>query len=159
PAGGLPRARPIARSGFGILNVSAVAVRDLRVRGVRRIAVVDIDAHHGDGTQAIFWEEDVLVISLHEYGGRFFPGTGSADERGEGQGAGHTVNLPLARGAGDEAFLEALDGALRRVREYQPEILIVQFGTDGHMNDPFAHLGLSDRAYSRAAELCHAVAH
>ena len=81
PAGGLHHARPDRASGFCLLNDIAVAVRDLRVRGVRRIAVLDIDAHHGDGTQAIFWEEDVLVISLHEYGGRFFPGTGSADER------------------------------------------------------------------------------
>ena len=159
PAGGLHHAHPDRASGFCLLNDIAVAVRDLRDHGVRRIAVLDIDAHHGDGTQAIFWEEDVLVVSLHEYDGRFFPGTGAADERGGGKGAGHTVNLPLARGTGDGAFLAALDAGLRRVPEYHPEILIVQCGTDGHADDPFAHLELSDRAYSVAAELCHALAH
>jgi acetoin utilization protein AcuC len=159
PAGGLHHAHPDRAAGFCLLNDIAVAVRDLRSRGVRRIAVLDIDAHHGDGTQAIFWEEDVLVVSLHEYGGRFFPGTGAAEECGHGDGAGHTVNLPLARGTGDAVFLATLDRALTRVREYRPEILVVQFGTDGHLDDPFAHLDLSDRAYATAAERCHALAH
>lgn len=159
PAGGLHHAHPDRASGFCLLNDIAVAVRDLRSRGIRRIAVLDIDAHHGDGTQAIFWEDDVLVVSLHEYGGRFFPGTGAADERGAGNGADHTVNLPLARGAGDAGFVGALDRALLRVREYRPEILVVQFGTDGHATDPFAHLELSDGAYRVAAERCHSLAH
>jgi acetoin utilization protein AcuC len=159
PAGGLHHAHPDRAAGFCLLNDIAVAVRDLRSQGLRRIAVLDIDAHHGDGTQAIFWKEDVLVVSLHEYGGRFFPGTGAAEECGDGAGAGHTINMPLARGTGDTLFLAMLDRALSRVREYGPEILIVQFGTDGHASDSFAHLELSDRAYATAAERCHALAH
>ena len=74
PAGGLHHAHPDRASGFCILNDIAIAVRALQRDGVRRIAVLDVDAHHGDGTQAIFWKEDVLVVSIHEHGGRFFPG-------------------------------------------------------------------------------------
>ena len=78
PAGGLHHAHPDRASGFCLLNDIAIAVRALQREGVRRIAVLDVDAHHGDGTQAIFWNEDVLVVSVHEHGGRFFPGTGRA---------------------------------------------------------------------------------
>src|SRR2546428_145291 len=122
PAGGLHHAHPDRASGFCLLNDIAVAVRDLQRRGARRIAVLDVDAHHGDGTQAIFWEEDVLVVSLHEHGDRFFPGTGAASETGGGRGAGYTVNLPLSRGTADAPFLAALDLALARVRAYPPAI-------------------------------------
>lgn len=159
PAGGLHHAHADRASGFCLLNDIAVAVRDAQARGVRRIAVLDVDAHHGDGTQAIFWDEDVLAISIHEFGERFFPGTGAADERGAGPGAGRTLNLPLARGAGDSAFLAALDIAVGAARSYRPELLIVQFGTDGHATDPYAHLGLSDSAYVAVAQRVHALAH
>jgi acetoin utilization protein AcuC len=159
PAGGLHHAHPARASGFCILNDIAVAVRDLRRRGIRRVAVLDIDAHHGDGTQAIFWGEDVLVVSVHERGDRFFPGTGAADETGAGSGAGYTLNLPLARGDGNAAFASAVEVALARVRAFRPEILLVQFGTDGHADDPFAHLELTDEAFLAAAERVHALAH
>ncbi len=159
PAGGLHHAHPDRASGFCLLNDIAIAVRALQREGVRRIAVLDLDAHHGDGTQAIFWSEDVLVISVHEHGGRFFPGTGAACESGAGAGHGYTVNLPLARGDGDTAFLAAVDAALVRVRAHQPEIILVQFGTDGHLADPFSHLRLTDAAYLAAAERAHALAH
>jgi acetoin utilization protein AcuC len=159
PAGGLHHAHPDRASGFCLLNDIAVAVRALQREGVRRIAVVDIDAHHGDGTQAIFWNEDVLVVSVHEHGGRFFPGTGTADETGAGVGEGYTMNLPLRRGDGDAVFLAAVDVALERVRGHRPEVLLVQFGTDGHVDDPFSHLRLSDAAYVSAAERAHALAH
>src|SRR2546427_4428658 len=159
PAGGLHHAHPDRASGFCILNDIAIAVRALQRDGVRRIAVLDVDAHHGDGTQAIFWNEDVLVVSIHEHGGRFFPGTGTADETGAGAGDGYTLNLPLARGDGDAAFLPALDAGLARVRSHRPEILLVQFGTDSHVSDPFSHLRLSDAAFVVAAERAHALAH
>ena len=159
PAGGLHHAHPDRASGFCIFNDIAVAVRDLRARGVRRVAILDVDAHHGDGTQAIFWDEDVLVVSLHEHGAGFFPGTGGTDETGIGDGAGCTLNLPLARGTSDVAFLRALDLALLRVRAYRPEILLVQLGTDGHADDRFSHLELSDDAYIAVAERAHALAH
>jgi acetoin utilization protein AcuC len=159
PAGGLHHAHPDRASGFCLLNDIAIAVRDLQRKGVRRIAVVDVDAHHGDGTQAIFWDEDVLVVSVHERGGRFFPGTGDAGDIGAGAGAGYTLNVPLARGDGDGAFGHALEVAFARIRAFSPEILIVQFGTDGHADDPFAHLELSDAIYLATAERLHALAH
>ena len=159
PAGGLHHAHPERASGFCILNDIGVAIRDLRARGVRRIAVLDVDAHHGDGTQAIFWTEDVLVASLHEHGARFFPGTGAIDETGAGAGLGFTLNLPLARATSDDAFLRALDGALERLRAYRPDVILVQFGTDGHADDPFSHLALTDAAYVAIAERAHALAH
>ena len=159
PAGGLHHAHPDRASGFCILNDIAIAVRVMQRDGVRRIGILDLDAHHGDGTQAIFWSEDVLVVSIHELGGRFFPGTGAVDETGAGAGDGFTLNLPLGRGDGDAAFLTALDAGLARVRAHRPEILLVQFGTDGHVDDPFSHLQLSDAAYGVAAERAHALAH
>lgn len=159
PAGGLHHAHPDRASGFCILNDIAVAVRDLQRQGVRRIAVLDIDAHHGDGTQAIFWTEDVLTISIHEHGGRFFPGTGAADETGADAGSGYALNLPLARGDGDAAFALTLDAALERIREFGPDIVLLQFGTDGHAGDPFAHLALTDDAYVIAAARVHELAH
>lgn len=159
PAGGLHHAHVDRAAGFCILNDIAVAVRDLQRQGIRRIAVLDVDAHHGDGTQAILWDEDVLVVSLHEHGGRFFPGTGAADEIGAGAGAGYTLNLPLRRGTGDAAFLTALDCALRRIRAYRPQTLLVQFGTDGHLEDAFSHLDLTDVAFVSVAERAHLLAH
>jgi acetoin utilization protein AcuC len=159
PAGGLHHAHPDRASGFCILNDMAVAVRDLQRRGVRRIAILDVDAHHGDGTQAIFWTEDVLVASIHEHGGRFFPGTGAAHETGSGAGSGYTVNLTLARGDGDAPFATAVERAFARVREFGPEVLILQFGTDGHADDPFAHLQLTDDAYVALAARAHDLAH
>ena len=159
PAGGLHHAHPDRASGFCLLNDIAVAVRDARSGGVARVAVLDVDAHHGDGTQAIFYADDVLTVSIHEYGGRFFPGTGTASERGAGRGDGHTLNVPLARGAGDEAFLDAVDTALAAIRAYAPELLLLQFGTDGHAGDPYAHLGLSDEAYLAVIDRVHDVGH
>jgi acetoin utilization protein AcuC len=159
PAGGLHHAHADRAAGFCILNDIAVAVRNLQRQGIRRIAVLDVDAHHGDGTQAILWDEDVLVVSLHEHGGRFFPGTGAANEVGAGAGAGYSLNFPLRRGTGDAAFLTALDGALGRIRAYRPQILLVQFGSDGHREDAFSHLDLTDAAYVSVAERVHLLAH
>lgn len=159
PAGGLHHAHPDRASGFCLLNDIAIAIRDARTRGVGRVAVLDLDAHHGDGTQAIFYEEDVLHVSIHEYGGRFFPGTGGAGEAGSGPGEGFTLNLPLPRGSGDDAFAAAVATALARIRAYRPELLIVQFGTDGHVGDPYAHLQLSDDAYLDVVDRVHALAH
>src|SRR5207247_84759 len=103
--------------------------------------------------------EGLVVGRIHEHGGRFFPGTGAVNETGAGAGDGFTLNLPLGRGDGDAAFLTALDAGLARVRAHRPEILLVQFGTDGHVDDPFSHLRLSDAAYGVAAERAHALAH
>lgn len=155
PGGGLHHAHADRASGFCLLNDLAVATRHLESRlGVTRVAVLDLDAHHGDGTEALL-SDRALVVSIHQYGGRFFPGTGAAHERGHGM----SMNLPLTRGDGDAAFLRRLHEALEAVRAFRPELLFVVFGTDGHEEDPFAGLALTDAAYATSARLVHEVAH
>ncbi len=155
PGGGLHHAHADRASGFCLLNDVAVAAHHLKERyGMRRLAVVDIDAHHGDGTQALL-SDRALVASLHEYGERFFPGTGAAEDRG----GGLALNLPLARGDGDATFLARLALAEDAVRAFDPDLIALQYGTDAHAADPFAHLGLSDDGYREAARRVHALAH
>jgi acetoin utilization protein AcuC len=155
PGGGLHHAHADRASGFCLLNDVAVATRQLESgSSVGRVAVLDIDAHHGDGTEALL-SDRALVVSIHQYGGRFFPGTGAAHERGHGM----AVNLPLSRGDGDTAFLARLHEALAAVRAFRPQLLFVVFGTDGHQEDPFAGLALTDEAYATSARLVHELAH
>jgi acetoin utilization deacetylase AcuC-like enzyme len=135
--------------GFCLFNHVAVAARHLqRVHGMERIAVLDFDAHHGNGTQEIFWEDpDVLYVSLHEH--PFYPGTGSAAERGGGAGEGATVNLPLAAGSGDAEVLDALrTAALPAVRSFAPDFLLLSAGFDAHRADPLANLEMTDAGFT-----------
>jgi acetoin utilization protein AcuC len=161
PAGGLHHAMPERASGFCVYDDPAVAIAWLLDRGVERIAYVDVDVHHGDGPQAIFYEDPrVLTISLHESGRYLFPGTGFADERGAGDAEGTKVNVPLTPYTGDEAWL----GAFREVvppmvSRWSPDVLITQLGCDTHHTDPLAHLALSTRAYREAARTLHELAH
>jgi len=155
PGGGLHHAHADRASGFCLLNDVAVAVRHLESRApAPRLALLDIDAHHGDGTQALL-SDRVLVVSVHQYGGRFFPGTGAADDRGHGL----AINLPLARGDGDSAFLRRLEQALTAIRVFRPDLLFVIFGTDAHIEDPLANLQVSDAAFAETARRAHALAH
>ncbi|MHB1132380.1 MAG: histone deacetylase family protein [Chloroflexota bacterium] len=161
PGGGLHHARADAAGGFCVFNDVAVATRRLqRNGGAQRIAVLDCDGHHGDGTQSIFYGEPLLTISLHRFDGRFYPRSGRAEEWGEGRGTGYNLNLPLPRGAGDEAFLLALrEGALARLYAYRPQVIFLQIGADGHHQDPLVRLGLSLHAYEEMARLVHQAAH
>lgn len=155
PGGGLHHAHADRASGFCLLNDVAIAVRHAEDRyGVRRVAILDVDAHHGDGTQALV-SDRALVASVHEYGGRFFPGTGAGDDRG----LGLALNLPLQRGDGDDAMRPRLALAEEAIRAFRPELLVLQFGTDAHAADPFAHLELSDAGYAEIALRAHALAH
>jgi acetoin utilization protein AcuC len=146
-AGGLHHAMRSRASGFCVYNDPAIACAVLADRGMR-VAYVDIDAHHGDGVQAAFYETDrVLTISLHEDGRSLFPGTGFADERGRGAGAGYSVNVALPPYTDDEAYVRAFDAVvLPLVARYRPDILVTQQGIDPHFNDPLTHLMLSTRA-------------
>jgi acetoin utilization protein AcuC len=161
PAGGLHHAMPERASGFCVYDDPALAIAWLLERGVERIAYVDVDVHHGDGPQAIFWEEPrVLTISIHESGRYLFPGTGFTDERGGGDAEGTKVNVPLPPGTGDEAWLRAFREVVPpRVREWRPDVLVTQLGCDTHYTDPLAHLGLSTAAYREAAAILHELAH
>ena len=160
-AGGLHHAMPDRASGFCVYNDPAVAIAWLLREGTERVAYVDVDVHHGDGTQAIFWREPrVLTVSLHEYAPTFFPGTGDADERGGGDAVGTKVNVPLPPGTGDAEWLAAFRATVPgRVRDFSPDVLVTQLGCDTHASDPLADMNLTTGAYRECARWLHELAH
>jgi acetoin utilization protein AcuC len=144
-AGGLHHAMPDRTSGFCVYNDLAMAIHWLLDNGCERIAYVDVDVHHGDGVQTIFWDDPrVLTVSLHETPAYLFPGTGFPHEIG-GRGAqGSAVNVALPPGTGDAGWLRAFDAIVPAVVEaHEPQILITQHGCDSHTHDPLADLELS----------------
>jgi acetoin utilization protein AcuC len=144
-AGGLHHAMPARASGFCVYNDPAVAITRLLDLGAERIAYVDVDVHHGDGVQAIFWDDPrVLTISLHETPLALFPGTGFPSETG-GEGAqGTAVNVALPPSTNDSGWLRAFHAVVPAVlRAYRPQVLFSQCGADAHALDPLADLRLS----------------
>ncbi|PWJ86622.1 acetoin utilization deacetylase AcuC-like enzyme [Pseudaminobacter salicylatoxidans] len=139
--------------GFCFINNSAVAAQRLRSRAAR-VAILDVDLHHGNGTQGIFYARpDVLTVSIHADPIRFYPFFwGHADERGEGPGLGYNLNLPLERKSGDVEFLAALDKGLQRIRAFAPEVLVVALGLDAFEGDPFGGLSVTTPGFARIAE-------
>ena len=160
-AGGLHHAMPARASGFCVYNDPAVAIAWLLEHGAERVGYVDVDVHHGDGVQAVFYAEPrVLTISIHESGEYLFPGTGFPEERGAGAAEGTKVNIPLPPLTGDEAWLAVFREVVpARVRAFRPDVLVTQLGCDTHATDPLAHLQLTTRAYREAAKILHALAH
>jgi acetoin utilization deacetylase AcuC-like enzyme len=144
--------------GFCYLNNSAIAAQELRSK-YERVAVLDIDVHHGNGTQSIFYDRDeVLTISLHADPVRFYPFFwGGADECGEAAGEGFNLNLPLARGTANTEYLLALDSALARIGRFDPGALAVALGLDAFIGDPFAGLALSTEGFGLVAQRIHAL--
>ena len=137
--------------GFCIVNHVAVGAAHARAAGAERVAVLDWDAHHGNGTQAIFEDDPaVLYVSIHQW--PFYPGTGAASERGTGAGEGATVNLPLPAGTSEAAYLEAFHrGAVPALRAFAPDLLLVSAGYDAHRDDPLCSLGLGSDAFGELA--------
>lgn len=163
-AGGLHHAMASRASGFCVYDDPAVGIAWMLAHGgVERVAYVDVDVHHGDGVQAAFLADPrVLTISIHEYAPElgFFPGTGSAAERGAGPGEGSVINVPLPPGTGDEGWLEAFHARVpAAVRAFAPDVLVTQLGCDTHHTDPLAHLRLTTRAYRETAIALHELAH
>jgi len=160
PAGGLHHAMRDRASGFCVYNDVAVGVAWLRRQG-HRVACVDVDVHHGDGTQALFYADpQVLTISLHESGRYLFPGTGFPDETGVGEGRGASANLPLAPYAWDEPWLKAFDAVVPPLlREFRPTVLVTQDGCDTHALDPLAHLLGSTAIWPHVGRTFHELAH
>jgi acetoin utilization protein AcuC len=113
-----------------------------------KVAYVDIDAHHGDGVQNAFYDTDqVLTISLHESGMTLFPGTGFSSERGQGRGAGYSINVALPAYTDDPAYIRAFDSVVPPLLErFRPDVLVTQQGIDPHFTDPLSHLNLSTHA-------------
>jgi acetoin utilization protein AcuC len=143
--GGLHHAMPASASGFCIYNDVAVAIQWLLEQGAERVAYVDVDVHHGDGVQAIFYDDPrVLTISLHENPQTLFPGTGLPTEIGGPGAEGTAVNVALPPGTSDAGWLRAFHAVVPPVlREFAPELLVTQHGCDSHMDDPLANLMLS----------------
>jgi acetoin utilization protein AcuC len=160
-AGGLHHAMPSRASGFCVYDDPAAAIAWMLARGVERVAYVDVDVHHGDGVQSIFYTDPrVLTISIHESGEYLFPGTGFVNERGEGEAEGTKVNVPLHPGTGDGAWLEAFREVVPPlVRRWRPDVLVTQLGCDTHATDPLAHLRLTTTAYREAGKMLHELAH
>lgn len=148
--------------GFCLFNNIAIAAQAGIDSGLERVAIVDFDVHHGNGTQDIFYERsDVLYLSCHEY--PLYPGTGAATEHGRGDGEGFTVNAPMAAGGGRSEYVVVFDELFApAVREYRPQLLLVSAGFDAHRSDPLAQMELESADYgvlagrisSWAAELC-----
>lgn len=144
-------ATPSAAMGFCLFNNAAIAVRHAQRRlGLERVAVVDLDVHHGNGTQDAFWADPrVLYASLHQW--PWYPGTGAASEHGEGPGAGTTLNIPLRAGTDGGIWLAELEGqVLPALRRHRPQLIVVSLGFDALAGDPLAGLRLRWSAYGLA---------
>jgi acetoin utilization deacetylase AcuC-like enzyme len=125
--------------GFCLFNNVAIAAAAATARGLERVAIVDIDVHHGNGTQAAFYDDPhVLYVSTHQY--PFYPGTGAASETGSGAGEGFTLNIPLPAGSGDDDYRAAYQIVGRRLREFAPQVLLISAGYDAHADDPLASM-------------------
>lgn len=138
--------------GFCFLNNAAIAAEALRARGLRP-TILDIDVHHGNGTQGIFWQrKDVLTVSIHADPARFYPFYwGHADERGAGEGLGCNLNLPLPRGTGDGDYLAALATGLQAVDSFGADVIVVALGLDAHEDDPFQGFRVTTPGFARIA--------
>ena len=140
--------------GFCYINNTAIAAQRLRAKTGQRIAILDVDVHHGNGTQGIFYDQaEVLTVSIHADPSNYFPFyAGYAEEIGRGAGLGFNLNLPLPHGSGDTQFLQALDAALARIRSFAPAALVVALGLDASEEDPLGVLKVTREGFTRAAQ-------
>ncbi len=159
--GGLHHAMPERASGFCVYNDVAIAIRWLLEQGAERVAYVDVDVHHGDGVQAVFYDDPrVLTISLHETGQMLFPGTGFPDETGGPGAEGSSVNVALPPGTSDAGWLRAFHAVVPPLlREFRPQVLVTQHGCDSHTEDPLAHLMLTVDGQRASYAALHDLAH
>jgi acetoin utilization protein AcuC len=160
PGGGLHHAMRDRAWGFCIYNDPALAIARARRDGLR-VMYIDLDVHHGDGVQALFWDDPgVLTFSIHESGRYLFPGTGDADEVGEGGAAGSVINVPLPPYTGEDAWYPIVESYLPVLAAaFGPDLIVSQHGADSHAWDPLAHLNVTTTAHGKAARLVDAIAH
>ena len=157
PIAGLHHARRDSAAGFCVFNDLGVAIETLRAKyGIRRVAYVDIDAHHGDGVFYAFEDDpDLIFADIHEDGRYLYPGTGAASETGKGAAVGTKLNVPLPPDAGDREFFQVWDQAEAFVRASKPEFILLQAGADSIAGDPITHLRYTPAAHAHAtARLC-----
>lgn len=159
--GGMHHAMPDRASGFCIYNDIGVGIQWLLDNGAERVAYVDVDVHHGDGVEKIFWDDPrVLTISIHENGRMLFPGSGWPADIGGAEAEGSAVNVALPPGVTDSAWLRAVISiADPLVRAFKPDVLVSQHGCDTHMDDPLAHLAVSVDAQRYAIDVMHDLSH
>ena len=140
--------------GHCYVNNAALAAERLRALGAERVAVLDIDSHHGNGTQGIFWDRpDVLFVSLHGDPNRYYPWfTGHAAERGGGSGDGFNLNFPLPIGSGDDIWLAALDAGIHAIRDFRGDALVVSLSFDASEHEPLNALSVTEDGFARAGE-------
>ena len=145
--------------GFCLFNNVAIAARYAQeVFKVGKVAIIDWDVHHGNGTQEIFYDDPtVFYISLHQY--PFYPGTGSSDEKGMGKGYGFTLNFPMPAGSDDEDYLKVFgEEIVPALEKFQPEFIIISAGFDAHRDDPLAGMNLTEEAFHKMTKLTNEVA-
>jgi acetoin utilization protein AcuC len=161
PIGGLHHAMRESASGFCVFNDIGIAILAARSQhDIKRVAYVDIDAHHGDGVFYEFEDDPLLFFAdIHEDGRHLFPGTGYPDETGKGAAAGTKLNIPVEPGAGDDRFVTEFERIEKFIDEARPELVILQCGADSLGGDPIAHLQFSAKAHSHAADALHRLAH
>lgn len=160
PLGGFHHAGKDASSGFCFFNDIAVAIEYLREKEkLKRFLIVDLDVHHGNGTQDIYaTDPTVLNLSFHQDGRTLYPGTGKIEYIGRDEGEGYTVNLPLPQGTGSFAYFRAFDEIIPPIaKQFKPEVIIYQSGVDTHYSDPLADLDLSYQAFYFLAQKMHDV--
>ncbi len=147
-------------AGFCYLNNAAIAAEALKARLGGPVAILDIDIHHGNGTQDIFWERsDVVTVSLHCDPSNYYPYyTGYADETGQGAGAGFNKNYPLPPGTDDEAFTRELSDALAFIKTQNPKGIVISFGLDTAKDDPLGNFAVTQDGYSKCAKLIKSIA-
>jgi acetoin utilization protein AcuC len=153
-SGGLHHAHRSQAAGFCIFNDVALAIKAL-LQKYDKIAYIDIDAHHGDGVQELFYDTNrVLTISLHESGQFLFPGTGFPDEMGRGEGKGYSVNIPFYPYTADDVYIESFKEVVPPlVKAYHPQVIVAQLGVDTNVEDPLADFRLSIKGYLQVVEL------
>ncbi len=151
-------ATPERPMGFCLLNNVAIGAAAALARGLQRVAVIDFDVHHGNGTQDAFWRDPrVLYVSSHQF--PYYPGTGALHEVGEGEGRGFTVNLPMPAGLGDAEFRSAYREVVEPVgRAFDPELVLVSAGFDAHRDDPIAGMALTADGFAELMDVCLSVA-
>lgn len=157
PIGGLHHAARERAAGFCVFNDCGVVIDTLRSQyGVKRVAYVDIDVHHGDGLYYPYESDpDFIYADIHEDGRFLYPGTGAATERGKGAGAGLKLNIPMQPGSTDAQFMAAWELVEAHLRAHKPEFILLQAGADSIAGDPLAHLQYTPKAHAHAAQrLC-----
>lgn len=160
PIAGLHHASRDSAAGFCVFNDCGVIIETLRsVYGIRRVAYVDIDAHHGDGVFYAFEEDpDLIIVDLHEDGRYLYPGSGASEETGRGAARGSKLNIPMAPQSGDETFFKVWESAEHFIDQARPEFILLQCGVDSLAGDPITHLNYSVAVHRHAAQRLVAVA-